>query len=83
MARHRLKVSGNGRVSIPAAYRRELGVGPGDELIARFEDGELRLTSPKLALERARRILGRYPKKDGESLADSLIADRRAEAARE
>jgi AbrB family looped-hinge helix DNA binding protein len=82
MATHRLKISENGRISIPAAYRRELGVGPGDELIARMEDGELRLTSPKRALERARRILRPYLK-DGESLADSLIADRRAEAARE
>ena len=83
MARHRLKISENGRVSIPAAFRRELGVKPGDELIARVEDGELRLTSPKLALERARRILDRYIKKGDEDLADSLIADRRAEAARE
>lgn len=82
MARHRLKISENGRVSIPAAFRRELGVKPGDELIARVEDGELRLTSPKLALERARRILDRYIK-DDEDLADRLIADRRAEAARE
>jgi AbrB family looped-hinge helix DNA binding protein len=82
MARQRLKISENGRVSIPAAFRRELGVKPGDELIARVEDGELRLTSPRLALERARRILDRYIK-DDEDLADRLIADRRAEAARE
>lgn len=82
MAPRRLKIGENGRISIPAAFRRELGVRPGDELIARVEDGELRITSPKLALERARRIIGRYLK-EGENLADSLIADRRAEAARE
>ena len=82
MTRRRLKIGENGRISIPAAFRRELGVRPGDELIARVEDGELRITSPKLALERARRIIGRYLK-DGDDLADSLIADRRAEAARE
>ena len=81
MARRRLKISENGRISIPAAFRRELGVQPGDELIAHVEDGELRITSPKLALERARRILDRYIK-DDEDLADRLIAERRAEAAR-
>ena len=82
MARRRLKISENGRISIPAAFRRELGVQPGDELIAHVEDGELRITSPKLALERARRILDRYIK-DDEDLADRLIAERRAEAARD
>ena len=40
------------------------------------------MTSPKLALERARRMIDRYVQTD-DSLVDSLIADRRAEAARE
>lgn len=83
MGTRRLKIDENGRVTVPAAFRRELGVEPGDELIARVEDGELRLTSHKAALERARRIIGRYLKEGEEDLADSLIADRRAEAARE
>ena len=37
------------------------------------------MTSPKLALERARRMIDRYVQTD-DSLVDSLIADRRAEA---
>jgi AbrB family looped-hinge helix DNA binding protein len=78
----RLKLGDNGRISIPAAYRRELGVRAGDQLVARFEDGELRLTTPNLALERARRVIDRYIK-DDEDLTDRLIAERRAEAARE
>lgn len=82
MKQHRLRMGENGRVAIPAAYRRQLGMQPGDELILRVEEGEVRLSSPKLALERARRILGRYLT-EGDDLADSLIADRRAEAARE
>jgi AbrB family looped-hinge helix DNA binding protein len=82
MKQRRLRIGENGRIAIPAAYRRELGMRPGDELIVRVEEGEIRLSSPKLALERARRILGRYLA-DGDGLADSLIADRRAEAARE
>lgn len=82
MKQRRLRLGENGRIAIPAAYRRQLGIASGDELIVRVDDDELRLSSPKLALGRARRILGRYLK-DGENLADSLIADRRAEAERE
>jgi AbrB family looped-hinge helix DNA binding protein len=78
----RVRLGENGRISIPAAYRRELGMRTGDELIMHVEDGEIRLVSPKQALERARRVLAKYIK-GGESLADSLIADRRAEASRE
>jgi AbrB family looped-hinge helix DNA binding protein len=81
MTTSRLKLGQNGRISLPAAFRRELGLRPGDELIVQLEDGGIRVTSPKLAIERARRILDRYITTD-ESLADSPIADRRAEAAR-
>jgi AbrB family looped-hinge helix DNA binding protein len=82
VATQRVRLGENGRISIPAAYRRELGMRPGDELIMHVEDGEIRLVSPKQALERARRVIAKYVK-SGESLADSLIADRRAEAKRE
>ena len=82
MTTSRLRLGENGRISLPAAYRRELGLRPGDELILQLEEGGIRVTSPKLAIERARRILDRYIKTD-ESLVDSLIADRRSEAVRE
>lgn len=82
MSAVRVKLGEGGRISLPAAYRRELGLRPGDELIVRLEDGVISVTSPKLAIARARRILGRYIEGRG-SLAGSLIADRRAEAARE
>lgn len=82
MSTSRLRLGENGRISLPAAYRRQLGLKAGDELIVQLEDGAIRVTSPKLAIERARRMVDRYVKTD-ESLVDSLIADRRAEAARE
>jgi AbrB family looped-hinge helix DNA binding protein len=66
----------NGRFVIPAAYRRALGVEAGDELLLRFEDGELRLTTRQLALARARALVGRHVPK-GVSLSEELLAERR------
>jgi AbrB family looped-hinge helix DNA binding protein len=72
----------NGRVVIPASYRKALGIKPGDEVILRMEDDELRITTLKRKLERARSRIRKYVK-PGVSLADELIAERREAAKRE
>jgi AbrB family looped-hinge helix DNA binding protein len=82
MLQVRAKLNANGRVVIPAAVRRALNLKPGDELIMRVEDGELRLSTRRQALARARRMIRRYIPSD-EDLTQSLIDDRREEAARE
>jgi AbrB family looped-hinge helix DNA binding protein len=76
----RLRINENGRVVIPASFRKALGVKAGDELILRFEDEELRITTMKRRIERAQRHVRKYVK-PGTSLVDELIAERR-EAAR-
>ncbi len=76
----RLRVNENGRVVIPASFRKALGISVGDELLLRIEDDELRITTLKRRLERAQRLLRRHVK-PGASLVDELIAERR-EAAR-
>ena len=78
----RLRINENGRVVIPAAFRKELGIKPGDEVILRVDDGELRISTLKSRLERARRQVRKYVK-PGVSLVDELIAERREEAKRE
>jgi AbrB family looped-hinge helix DNA binding protein len=78
----RIRVNQNGRVVIPAAYRKALGIEAGDEVILRVEDDELRITTMKRRIERARRRIRRYVK-PGVSLADELIAERREAAKRE
>lgn len=78
----RLRINENGRVVIPAAFRRELGIKPGDEVILRLDDGELRITTMKRRIERAQRRARKYIK-PGVSLVDELIAERREEAKRE
>ncbi|MGH6917310.1 MAG: AbrB/MazE/SpoVT family DNA-binding domain-containing protein [Geminicoccaceae bacterium] len=82
MFQARARLNANGRVVIPAAVRKALDLRPGDELIIRVEDGELRLTTRRQALARARRMIREYIPSD-EDLTQSLIDDRRAEAARE
>jgi AbrB family looped-hinge helix DNA binding protein len=78
----RLKVNENGRVVIPSAIRTALGIDVGDELIARVEDDELRITTVKRQIERAQRLVRKYVK-PGRSLVDELIAERRREARNE
>lgn len=76
------KVDKNGRVFIPAEYRQELGLKPGDEVVVQLLDGELQIVSHVEALRRIRELIARYVSPE-RSLADELIAERRAEAARE
>lgn len=72
----------NGRVVIPAAYRKALGLAPGDEIILRLGDGEVRLMSRMTAIKRAQELVRRY-NPEGRNLVNELVAERRAEAARE
>jgi AbrB family looped-hinge helix DNA binding protein len=68
-----------GRIVIPASYRRALGVRPGDEIVLRFADGEIRITSRAQARRGAREYV-RSLVGDGTSLADELIRERRESA---
>ncbi len=77
-----VSVGPGGRIVIPAAYRRAMGVGEGDDLLVRLEEGEVRMISRAAAIRRAQELVRRYFPGD-ERLSDLLIAERRAEAARE
>ncbi len=78
----RTRINENGRVVIPASYRKALGIKAGDEVILRMEDDELRITTMKRRIERAQRRIRQYVK-PGVSLVDELIAERREAAKRE
>lgn len=81
-AEARLRVNENGRVVIPAAFRKALGINPGDEVILSLEEDELRITTMKGRIERAQRRARQYVK-PGASLVDELIAERREAGKRE
>lgn len=84
MAKHTeiVKVSDGGRIVIPAAFRKELDLHVGDDVVVELEGGSLRLCTRREGLRRAQEILRKYLQ-GGPSLADELIAERHAEAARE
>ena len=67
---------------IPASFRREMGITPGDTLIVELEDGELRVRSLPLAIRQVQERM-RELNPEGRLLSEELIADRRAEADRE
>ena len=82
MEETRARVNENGRVVIPASVRQALGINPGDEVVLRVEDDELRITTMKHRIERAKRLVRRHVK-PGTSLVDDLIVERRKAAKRE
>ena len=82
MSSVRVALGKGGTVAIPPEYRQALGLCEGDSVILRLVDGELRLFTPAHGMKRAQEIVSRAIP-DDRSLVDELIADRRAEAARE
>lgn len=75
----RMRVNENGRVVIPASFRKRLGIHIGDEVILRIANDELRITTLKRNIERAQRLVRKHVK-PGASLVDELIRERRQAA---
>jgi len=72
----------NGRLVIPAPYRKALGLQTGDEVVLRLVDGELRVMSRRAAIKQVQDLI-RSRGGEGRLLSEELLAERRAEAARE
>jgi AbrB family looped-hinge helix DNA binding protein len=79
---HRARLNDEGRLVIPAGLRKALGLRPGQEVLLRRTDTGLELTTFDAAVKQFQdRVAGLVPA--GTSLVTELIAERRAEAARE
>jgi AbrB family looped-hinge helix DNA binding protein len=76
------RLGSDGRIVLPAVVRRALGLRPGDQLIIDVEGREIRLVTVAEAARRAQELVRRYVD-PGESLAESLVAERRRESADE
>lgn len=77
----RVTVGPQGRIVIPAELRKELEIHAGEQLVARAERGRLVLETREAILARLQKRFAHIPR--DVSLADELIAERRAEGARE
>ncbi len=72
----------NGRIVIPAVYRKKMRISEGDRLVLHYEEGALRLMTPSQAVQFAQSLVRQYVQ-DNRSLADELIAERKKESADE
>lgn len=81
-AQVKVRVDKQGRLVLPRPVREELGVVHGGELTLDVDETEVRLIGHRQALRRIQEIVRRHVP-EGVLLSEELIADRRAEAARE
>lgn len=77
-----VQIGPDGRILIPVEIRRAMMIGEDRRLTGELVDGELRLISPAMALKKLQDMIQAVDTGTG-SIVDELIADRRAEAARE
>lgn len=77
-----LSVNDQGRVTIPAQMRQELGFQPSSPVVAYIEDGRLILEHRDHLAARIQREAA-VSRTTGSSVVDELISDRRREAAEE
>ncbi len=79
------EVNQQGRVTIPARLRAELGMGPGAKVVAYAENGRLVLEDRAHLLARLQEQVALAAAEAGRtgSAVDELLAERRAEAGRE
>ncbi len=75
----RIRINQNGRLVIPSSFREALHIKPGDEVVLRLEDDELRITTQQRRIQRAQQRARRYLK-PGTSLVGELLAERREAA---
>jgi len=75
-------ISENGRIVIPAAYRKAMGLKGGEVVTIRMDEDGLHIQSRRQALRKVRENMKKYIK-PGRSMVDALIAERRLEAKRE
>jgi antitoxin component of MazEF toxin-antitoxin module len=77
-----LNITPEGGLVLPRALLDEMMLDPDGRVTARIKDGELHIISPMAAIRRAQRMAKALDRGEG-SVVDELIAERRAEAARE
>jgi hypothetical protein len=78
-----LRIKPDGTLPLPAEFVVALEATPGKRVFTQINDGVVTVMSAEASMERVRAMVRKYIPPGGPSLADELVADRRAEAARE
>jgi AbrB family looped-hinge helix DNA binding protein len=76
-------MDGAGRLVLPVAVRKALGLKAGSRLVLEVAGDEVHLRTVDTAIRRAQAQLAPYRPKDGSLVSDQLIAERREEYRRE
>jgi AbrB family looped-hinge helix DNA binding protein len=82
MQEYHTKIAPDGRIVLPASFRRELGLEAGDGIVIKLEDEELRIFSLSNAVKRAQTSVRKYMG-GKKNLTDLFIVSRREAAKRE
>ena len=79
MLERRVRIGTAGRLVIPAAHRKALGLNAGDEVILVLENDELRLMTQQTAIRQVQEVVRQHVPRE-RSLVDELIQERRGQA---
>ncbi|WP_152540740.1 AbrB/MazE/SpoVT family DNA-binding domain-containing protein [Rickettsia endosymbiont of Ixodes scapularis] len=81
----RTKLGEGGRIVIPASFRQNLHLLPGDDIVLHMKKNIIYITTPNQALAELQAMVKNYTDSTGEriSLVDELIKSRRLEASHE
>jgi AbrB family looped-hinge helix DNA binding protein len=75
----RVQIGEKGRIVIPAAMRKALGIAVGDAIELRVKDDELRISTIRSRIRRVQELASRYVT-PGTRVSDELSAERREAA---
>jgi len=73
------RIDSAGHLVIPAAFRKRLGLKPGDEISVQLEGSTLRLMTPPELVRHSQALVAPYVLR-GRSLSKELLSERRREA---
>jgi AbrB family looped-hinge helix DNA binding protein len=79
----RAKVSESGRISIPAEFRKAVGLDHGGDVIVELDGRDIRIRTVDEVVARAQEITRRLFADKSDVSVDDFIADRRREALKE
>ena len=80
---HTCKVDNQGRLTLPAEWRKKERVEAGSDVVVTVDERGLRVQTARQSLHEAQEIIARRRRPGAESPVEMLFAERRREAGRE